>query len=187
MAGFLYFAPGRPVISRENAGELGLASVFDGETVQSVGPIAGPEGKTGAIAGARAERIAYHPDVQEWRKGHRGDFWIGWWKDAPPCGVDLERARRIPGHEIAIGKAAWTVPVIRAWRRPAGLPQRIDLDENGKWVGAPLSEFDHIVAAAAWASFSSWATIRLKTSARRLPSPARFITICPVSFPPKDR
>ena len=147
MAGFLYFLPGPPSPTPDQAAlaNRGLAYAFPRPPVPR--PAGGPEGQAGLIlASADAFRdqlrVGYFPDRQTWRKIPGGDVYLGFYTAEPPGPSDLARPDATPGHTVTLGDGAgWTIPLARGIDDENGamvyyqtLPRTTALDEAGRWV-----------------------------------------------------
>jgi len=149
MAGFLYFLPA-----------IKAAVVIDGRlspslldryrltnVLRDVGKVpneciiaevpTGPDDRRGVLLypvpvhGDLPHPIAYAPNKQHWTAIGDGAH-IGYYSDAPPRPIDIERRRQIPGWEIrdAYGDG-WSIPCARSARNARGnLPFVVRWDDN---------------------------------------------------------
>ena len=89
MAQPIYFVEGVASVGRQQAADMGLAGVLPQITAKQTAR--GPSGGGGALASVTAERLAFSPNEQTWRKLPGRTLWFGWWNDAPPGPEDLKR------------------------------------------------------------------------------------------------
>jgi hypothetical protein len=154
MAGFFYYLP-EPKTTVVNDGRLcpslldayGFAAVFRDvarvpDECVAVEIPHGPDNQRGTLLypvpthGQLPARLGYDAETQLWAPPpaapNRLPPRIGYYLDAPPTPVDLERRRQIPGWEIrdAYGDA-WSIPVARSATNPRGnLPFVVNWDDN---------------------------------------------------------
>lgn len=156
MAGFLYFRSGdtRP-LNRAGVVALGLGYMLDGGGLETR-PTSngGPGGKSGLVfadAKRHADKtLGYYPDQQTWRKlprvEGRPELWLGYWNDAKPGPVDLQRKRMLPGVPLTLGDdQEWSIPRLTELdddrQGECLLPAPLDYDDDGNLIaGKPVGE-----------------------------------------------
>jgi len=143
MGSILYFIAGEAGAAEAVLRARNLSGVLAGLKPTTRGIYNGPEGKSGVLlAGNPSGDIGYFPDRQTWRKGTRGDFWLGFDPEDPPTPEDLARPRLVSGHTVEMrGGGKWTIPVARSFPVGTGLPQIIVLDETGTVTTETVPEF----------------------------------------------
>lgn len=148
MASFVYFLPNQNgAATNQVLIEVGLAHAIYGAGPQSAQCNNGPGGTAGLIVVADHPRKAdcmYWPDRQTWRKSPDGKFWVGHMNDARPGPEDLARDMIYMGQRLTFQDGReWIVPRCHGVvpQRPATLPSRLDLSEDGKWIGTPAEPY----------------------------------------------
>jgi hypothetical protein len=151
---FLYFVPNKNRDLLKN-----ILYAFDSKPLDREVLRGGPNGGRGFIffdssAMNRIAQVTYDPGSQTWRKMPGQEIWIGYMNDEPPTAKDLARKSLIPGHSIELGDGGqWTIPCCRYFGEDGfscGLPQVMDLDENGDWtVGNVLPKHQKLWDASA--------------------------------------
>ncbi len=92
--------------------------------------------------------------------------YLGWVKDAPPGPGELRRGVVYDGESVELRDGhRWVIPRAHAVLedRPTTLPQVLELDEAGNWVGRPEERFAGICADAwkIWEMFQAGAGMSL--------------------------
>jgi len=148
MAGFLYFAAGRPRVDQAWLESHGPAHAFEPDDLGRLSQAEvgqGPGDQRGVLftrTAGEPQPMGYAPGVQKWAKAVGGDWWLGCETDAPPTPADLLRAEAIDGHLVRLGDGQkWLVPVARMVAGGSTLPQAIVLGPKGEKIGRALPRY----------------------------------------------
>lgn len=167
---FLYFASGRPSVTRLELLTWGLSDRFEGEPACRE-TTAGPGGKGGCVFGEMAEGqsadFGYLPDRQTWRPmvelGHPAgtpDLWVGMDPSQPPTPEELQRSEAVDGYWTELEgpreKSRWLVPAGRVFPSGSKLPSALAIGPGGKVVSRILPRF----AAASRLADQLWDQVR---------------------------
>jgi hypothetical protein len=130
MSQILYFLAGR-------AGRETIDQVLPGRFERSPAfrtVVRGPSDQpAGEILAATDERLELSLGDQDWFPSGCGRFWFGWWRDARPDPVDLQRSQTIPGTPTDSG---WLVPRVRKHHLEHGqMVYSIELPRRPRWDG----------------------------------------------------
>ena len=155
MAGFLYFAAGRPRVDQAWLEAHGPAHAFEPDDLGRISQAEvgqGPGDQRGVLFARTAgepQPMGYAPGVQKWAKAVSGGWWVGCETDAPPTPADLEHSEIIDGHVVRMGDGQqWLVPVARLFSGGTALPQAIVLGPNGEKVLRALPAYAAIARHA---------------------------------------
>jgi len=121
----------------------------------------GPEDQVGCWIGHDSLLVRVGSDDLQSRRIPGTEAWVGrFQKDPPPKPVDLARKEQLDGHLVRLADGNdWLCPIARGWTEEDGeqrwyhaLPQRLELDDDGKWSqGAVVAKF-----APLWALATRW-------------------------------
>lgn len=166
MSGFLYYIPKPGTFQPADLTAAGLAYAFEGRPATRTCSH-GPDGGQGVILaqpGPDDSQVGYYPDRQTWRRIPSSSAWVGLYPDSRPGPADVLRRQTLDGHLVRLADGnQWLVPIARgiaeegdgiAWY-PA-LPQRMDLDDEGKWqANGPLPKYEELwkLALIWWDAF----------------------------------
>lgn len=178
MSGFLYYLPGKTLVTRDDLAGLGLSYIHAGEGISTVGLSQGrgPDGATGgAVFAAESQvqsgEVGYHANRQTWRQIPGSPVWVGHYTDARPSPEVLSRPEQLSGYWLTLADdRPWLVPTARGLtiyglddpaaeltlRYHTRLPSRLDLAADGKWVASGVLPKFH----ALWELAEGFAAVR---------------------------
>lgn len=142
MSQFLYYAPGRHTLSKDDAINAGLRYAFDLPPATRV-CTTGPDGSGGILFSSSEKKLAFRPGAeQQWKRLKESDIWCGMWSDDAPKPQDLQRPSLISGEWITDDRGQmWCAPKARRFEEIEGellwrynLPTRLTLDDQFRWV-----------------------------------------------------
>lgn len=150
MAGFIYYLP-HSLDLKPEAWQERRRAVIGGLPCARRG-CSGPDDATGLLLVpqvAAPPRCRYDPPSQTWRKAP-GGWWLGWQTDTPPGPDDVIRADAVRiNHPVELADGnEWLVPVARLVSGDTGLPQVLDLTEDGTLQPIPDERYRPILDAA---------------------------------------
>jgi hypothetical protein len=149
MPALLYYLPQRPGLDAAALAAAGLGHLVDRDSPAGIsqrGCHCGPDKGEGVVLalGRHEAEVGYYPDRQRWQRlAGTPAAWIGLPPaDAPQPGpAELARSTQLAGHEVELlDGRRWLAPAARAYveqdghlRWLAQLPQRLELDPEGRW------------------------------------------------------
>lgn len=133
MTQLIYFVEGAQTMTRDRAGELGLAhAVSEGLSFMSTSN--GPEGRRGVLFAPEAPRLA--PNMSWTPLGERA--WVGFDLENPPKPEQLIRSEQFPGHQVKLSDGQeWLIPVARCLDGTTLLPKKMEY-RDGAWIEGDL-------------------------------------------------
>lgn len=150
MASFLYFKPGTTqTVTKKLVKEWGLDYAFTSSPNGTVCQGDTPTGTTGVVFGDTNRLGDWQPIMkmaeQEWAKSGDGDWYVGYWKAAPPTPADLARPNQLPGYAVKIGGHEWTIPLTAKFDSDSkslitNLPCALKYSGNGSWKKGAIRE-----------------------------------------------
>lgn len=147
MAHYQIYIPGPPNGPERRLGEVGLGDLIGRH--EPMDCLNGPDGTGGLLVSWRpddpSQRTGFFPKEQTWVKNATGQYFVGFWNDAPPHPVELERADTHDGYAVPLQDGnKWAVPAA-VW-----LPKDVILGVNDAKSQVKPEHFDFWEEAKRW-------------------------------------
>lgn len=143
MAGFLYFKPNiTQTVTPQLVKDWGLGYAFTSSPTGGVCQQHTPNGQNGVVFADTKRLGDWQPimdlENQEWEKSQDNDWYVGYWKAAPPTPEDLARPDQLPGYRVEIGGREWVIPLTARFddscqAMTTALPCSLKYSGKGSW------------------------------------------------------
>jgi hypothetical protein len=150
---FYYYISGRNALTAKQLPGP-LLPLADNVSMPFTGATLGPDQANGVIFAFQPRtaercdaRAQYWPDRQHWH--NCGDYWIGYYHDAPPRPACLRRESFLESHPVLLEDGqTWDIPIARYLLGGSPLPASLSIDEQGHTIFRELPRYTAYSQAA---------------------------------------